>query len=74
MGNIKGYADQGIESTFKMSVALTEFASVAMSVSSLITSIKGAIDVFSDDSATGFEKMGAAISILMPILSTYNAL
>ena len=74
MDNIGGVADENIEGTFKMSVALTEFASVAMSVSSLISSLKGAINTFTDESASGFEKFGALLSTIMPIMSTFNAL
>ena len=74
MSNIGGLADENVQGTFKMSVALTEFASTAMSVSSLITSIQSSIRVFTDEGATGFEKFGAALSMIMPLLSTYNAL
>jgi methyl-accepting chemotaxis protein len=74
MHNIGGAADENVQGTFKMSVALTEFASTAMSVSGLITSIKSSIEVFNDEGATGFEKVGAALSILMPLMSSYNSL
>ena len=74
MSNIGGLADENVQGTFKMSVALTEFASTAMSVSSLITSVQSAMRVFADEGATGFEKFGAALSMIMPLLSTYNAL
>ena len=74
MDNIGGIADENVEGTFKMSVALTEFASVAMSVSSLISSLKGAINTFTDEGASGFEKFGALLSTIMPLISTFNAL
>jgi hypothetical protein len=74
MSNIDGIAEEDIQGTFKMSVAMTQFASTAMSVSSLITSVKSAISVFTDEGASGFEKIGAAISILMPLMSTFNAI
>ena len=74
MDNIGGVADENIEGTFKMSVALTEFASVAMSVSSLISSLKGVINTFTDEGASGFEKFGALLSTIMPLMSTFNAL
>jgi hypothetical protein len=74
MSNIGGLADENVQGTFKMSVALTEFASTAMSVSSLITSVQSSMRVFADEGATGFEKFGAALSMIMPLLSTYNAL
>lgn len=74
LSNIGGVADENLEGTFKMSVALTQFASTAMSVSSLINGVKSAISVFSDESATGFEKVGAALSLLIPLMTTYNSL
>jgi hypothetical protein len=74
MSNISGMAEEDVQGTFKMSVALTEFASTAMSVSSLITSVQSAISVFTDEGASGFEKIGAAIAVLMPLMSTYNSL
>lgn len=74
MDNIGGIADENVEGTFKMSVALTEFASVAMSVSSLISSLRGAINTFTDEGASGFEKFGALLSTIMPLISTFNAL
>ena len=58
---------------FSASKAFGEFASAAMSASMLITSIKNAAKVWSDDSATGFEKIGAAISVLMPLYSGFAA-
>ena len=73
-GNIKGQVDAGIESTFKASVAFTEFGSAVMSVSATIDSIKNAISVFGDEGASGFEMVGAAISIVMAALSAYNSL
>ena len=74
MDNIQGTAEETFGGEFKPSVALTEFASVAMSVSSLVTSMQSAMSVFADEGATGFEKIGAAISVLMPLMSTFNAL
>jgi hypothetical protein len=74
MDNIGGVVDENVEGTFKMSVALTEFASVAMSVSSLISSLKGVINTFTDEGASGFEKFGALLSIIMPAMSTFNAI
>ena len=74
LSNIGGVADENIEGTFKMSVALTQFASTAMSVSSLINGVKSTISVFSDEGATGFEKVGAALSLLIPLMTTYNSL
>lgn len=72
-GNIKGQVDAGIDSTFKASVAFTEFGAAAMSVSTTISSIQNMISVFTDEGATGFEKMGAAISALVAVMSAYNA-
>lgn len=74
MDTVGGMADENMEGTFKMSVALTEFASVAMSVSGLITSLKSAISTMTDEGASGFEKFGAAISVIMPLMSTFNAI
>ena len=74
MDNIQGTAEETFDGEFKPSVALTEFASVAMSVSSLVTSMQSAMSVFADEGATGFEQIGAAISVLMPLMSTFNAL
>jgi archaellum component FlaC len=74
MSNIGGLAGEGVQGTFKMSVALTEFASTAMAVSSLITSVQSSMRIFADEGASGFEKFGAALSMIMPLLSTYNAL
>lgn len=73
-GNIKGQVDQGINSTFKMSVAMTQFGATAMSVSSMITSITSAINTFKNEGSTGFEKFGAAIAIVTSALSTFNAI
>ena len=77
MLNVKNTADEFgnevPESTFKASVAITEFGSSIMAVSGMITSIKSSIDIFGDESATAFEKVGAAISILMAVTSAYNA-
>jgi hypothetical protein len=73
VGNIKGVVDSSIDSTFKASVAFGQFASAAMSASMVISSIRNAVKVWSDESATGFEKIGAAISILMPLYSAFNA-
>jgi hypothetical protein len=39
MDNVDGIADEPIEGTFKLSTALTEAGSLAMSVSSMITSV-----------------------------------
>ena len=74
MDNIQGTAEETFGGEFKPSVALTEFASVAMSVSAVVTSMQSAMAVFADEGATGFEKIGAAISVLMPLMSTFNAL
>ena len=74
LDNTDGVADEPVEKTFKLSTALTQAASVAMSVSSLITGIQSAASVFADDSATGIEKLGAALSIVMPVMATFNAL
>lgn len=74
MTNISGAANENVQGTFKMSTALTEFASTAMSVSALITSMQSAISVFGDEGASGFEKFGAAISVILPLMSTFNAL
>jgi hypothetical protein len=72
-GNIKGQVDKGIDSTFKMSVALTQFGATAMSVSTMLNSINSAINVFKDEGATGLEKFGAAISIVTAAMSAYNS-
>jgi predicted membrane protein len=56
-----------------MSVAMTQFGSAAMSASMMISSINNAINVFKDEGATGFEKFGAAISILTSTMSAFNA-
>ena len=72
-GNIKGQVDKGIDSTFKMSVALTQFGATAMSVSTMLNSINSAINIFKDEGATGLEKFGAAISIITAAMSAYNS-
>lgn len=74
MANIGTIADENVESSFKMSTALSELASSAISVSGLITTLQGAFSVFGDDGATGFEKIGAALSLVMPLLTTFNSL
>ena len=74
LDNIEGIADEPIKSTFKLSSAITEAGSLAMSVSSMITGIQSAISVFGDESASGFEKLGAALSLIMPLMTTFNSL
>ena len=74
MANINGVADENIDSTFKLSTALTDFGSTVMSVSSLVTSLQNAFSLIGKDGATGFEVMGAMISTIIPLLTTYNSL
>jgi hypothetical protein len=45
-----------------------------MSASTLISSVQSAISVFTDEGATGFEKLGAAISVVTAVMATYNTL
>lgn len=74
MANINGVADENIDSTFKLSTALTDFGSTVMSVSSLVTSLQNAFSLIGKDGVTGFEVMGAMISTIIPLLTTYNSL
>jgi hypothetical protein len=72
--NVKGFASDVPEGVFHASTAMTEFGSAIMSVSTMISSIQGAISVFSDEGATGFEKLGAAISIVTAAMAAFNSI
>ena len=71
--NVEGLGIDAPKGAFHASEAITEFGSSIMAVSGMITSIKSSINIFGDESATTFEKVGAAISILMAVTSAYNA-
>ena len=73
LSNIGGIADENIKSFTSTSVALTEFASVAMSVSGLINTVKSSLSIIFDEGTSGVEKFGAAVSILSGIMTAYNA-
>ena len=70
--NGKRIADESIQSEFHMSTALTQFAGAAMSVYTVINSAKNAIATFGDEGASGIDKVGAALSLLMSITMAYN--
>lgn len=72
--NVKGFGDEAPESAFKASTAVTQFGSAVMSAQMLVNSWKSAIDVWSDSSATGFEKVGAILSVVTATMSTFNAI
>ena len=71
--NAQGFSEETPKGMFEMSTAMTQFGSAAMSASMMITSIQSAIDVFSNEGATGFEKLGAAISVVTAVMTTFNA-
>ena len=73
LSNIGGIADENIKSFTSTSVALTEFASVAMSVSGLINTVKSSLSIIFDEGTSGVEKFGAAVSILSGVMAAYNA-
>ena len=70
--NGRGAAEEHAKSTFHMSTALSQFSSVAMSAYATITSLKSAFEVFENPDASGLEKLGAAVSVLTSVLSTYG--
>ena len=71
--NVKGFSDEAPKGAFQASVAMTQFGSAAMSASMLVSSWQSAMSVFTDENATGLEQLGAALSIVTAIMSTYNA-
>ena len=71
--NASGFGEEAPKGIFSASTAITQFGSAAMSASMMITSIQSAIDVFSDEGATGFQKLGAAISVVTAVMTTFNA-
>ena len=71
--NIDGFGNEAPQAGFKASEAFANFASSVTSASMVVSSIQNAISVFSDESASGFEKVGAAISILTSVMSAFNA-
>lgn len=72
--NARGQANQMPQSTFKMSTAMTQFASAAMATYTVIQSVTNAFQVFGDDSSTAIEKIGAAVSVLMGVIMAFSAI
>lgn len=72
--NARGQANQMPQSTFKMSTAMTQFASAAMATYTVIQSVTNAFQVFGDDSSTAIEKIGAAVSVLMGVMMAFSAI
>lgn len=64
-------ADKSIEVNYHLSSALTDVGSSIMAVSSAVSSWKNAMEVFSDESSTAADKIGAFSAAL---LSTVNGI
>lgn len=71
--NAEGFGEEAPKGMFSASTAVMQFGSAMMSANMVINSVQSAISVFSDEGATGFEKIGAAVSVLTSIMGAYNS-
>jgi TP901 family phage tail tape measure protein len=70
--NGKATASSFQTGTFAMSTALTQLSSSLMSTYTLITSVKNAVKTLTDDSSTGIEQLGAAVTAISGVIMTYS--
>ena len=72
--NVRAFGEEAPQGIFHASTAVTQFGSAVMSAQMLVTSWQSAMDIFNDSSSTGFEKLGAVLSIVTATMATFNAI
>lgn len=72
MFNANGASEQFKGHQVTLSETFGKMAGVAMSTVSAINSIKNAVNTWNDPDASGWEKFGATISAIIPVLSAFN--
>lgn len=72
--NVRAFGEEAPQGIFHASTAVTQFGSAVMSAQMLVTSWQSAMDIFNDSSSTGFEKLGAVLSIVTATMTTFNAI